>query len=488
MSQQTATLYNNAELALAAYATLTAGPTATADQLDRLVAAGMSRTQAEQFAQRYTNVVTQVTGSETGFSATVFQDASGQLTLAVRGTEFLPSDLATDALIAFNGAGYDQIVDMYNWWLRVSSVDTMVSQFRITKYAPTAADIPATGFLYADAAGDEAYLEAAPAVLSTGEVAAFLSADPDQRLDVAGHSLGAHLSLAFNALFSSTVNNVFGYNTPGFIDNAINQTFFQTLGSAAQTTAAVPTQANSGNATNVLANEATVGQQPFNAISGLHSVPGNTFGFAIEDQTHLAENQPFLEEPAPPPTLNHNQGVLTDSLAVFDLLNGLAPTLTMSDYGIILGQAASGTAGSYEGIVDALQVLFGVDQTRLPVGNSQREALYQAMYDLRSRAAYIALSGSLSISASPTINAETLATQAKQDFGHFLSVYYLLPFVVDGAPSQITSANADLYARWNADRTKRLEGREDFEFTDQYFSDRAAMLAAVSRGNTENRT
>src|SRR3990167_3519104 len=124
----TKNLFDNAELALAAYATLTTSDLAT--QTTALKNAGLSASQADNFAPRY-QVVTQFNdtpiegGTGTSFSATVFKDTSGNLTLAIRGTLELtgnPNDIIpTDANIAFNGAGYDQIVAMYNWWTRASS-------------------------------------------------------------------------------------------------------------------------------------------------------------------------------------------------------------------------------------------------------------------------------------------------------------------------------------------------------------------------------
>lgn len=102
-----------AEFALAAYATLSA----RAPSIPELVSKGMSNPQAQRFASNY-SVVTQFNDTGTSFSATVFADATGNLTLAIRGTLELtgtPNDLIpTDADIAFNGAGYDQIVAMVN--------------------------------------------------------------------------------------------------------------------------------------------------------------------------------------------------------------------------------------------------------------------------------------------------------------------------------------------------------------------------------------
>src|SRR3989338_11170370 len=108
-------LFNNAELALAAYAALNTSDLAT--QKTALQNAGLSGSQADIFSSRY-QVITQYNDTATSFSVTVFKDTSGNLTLAVRGTlepgDFLPSDID----IWLRGAGYDQIIAMYNWWIR----------------------------------------------------------------------------------------------------------------------------------------------------------------------------------------------------------------------------------------------------------------------------------------------------------------------------------------------------------------------------------
>ena len=93
-----ACLFDSSELALAAYANLGNGSTGAGVNLDALKAVsdvGVSPTQVEEFASRYPTIVTQFNdsadegGMGTGFSATVFKAQSGQLTLAIRGTDRL---------------------------------------------------------------------------------------------------------------------------------------------------------------------------------------------------------------------------------------------------------------------------------------------------------------------------------------------------------------------------------------------------------------
>ncbi len=110
-------LFDSAELSLASYSTLVQGETALQRLALQASGNGLSLTQATDFATRFPTVVTQFNdtaaedGMATSFSATVFKDATGKLTLAIRGTAELfgtPNDLIpTDADIALSGAGYD---------------------------------------------------------------------------------------------------------------------------------------------------------------------------------------------------------------------------------------------------------------------------------------------------------------------------------------------------------------------------------------------
>ena len=82
---------------------------------------GMSKTQAIAFANKY-KVIDQYTDPESGFSGTVFQDTSGKVFMAMRGTQ--PSAVFTDwptniADIGSDGIAIDQAIAMYNWYQRL---------------------------------------------------------------------------------------------------------------------------------------------------------------------------------------------------------------------------------------------------------------------------------------------------------------------------------------------------------------------------------
>ena len=319
----TQALYDSSSLALAAYATLTSGPTNAQQRRAALEAAGMSAKQAEEFARRYTTVVTQFNDTATSLSATVFADASGNLTLAIRGTLELigtPNDLTpTDLSVFSQGAGYDQIVAMFNWWQRASSASGQVTQYALVEYPNAQAVLPPADALrpyQTELAfgGRYLYLVRAADAEASGELVAARSADADGKVDVTGHSLGAHLALAFNTLFPLQVGQVVGFNVPGFTDTQTNRDFFARLGGA------LPVEVNSANVTNVMADEAGIGQQPWSAVAGLHSRPGVDVNVAVE-------NQWLSDEPNPTTgSWNHSQMVLADSLAVYALLNTVHPS------------------------------------------------------------------------------------------------------------------------------------------------------------------
>jgi hypothetical protein len=479
-------LFNNAELAFASYASLQPGLTGGAVNIEALQTPsgnGMTSTQATKFALRYPDIIAQFNdtpaegGMGTSFSVTVFKDtvgnSAGNITIAFRGTLEInpfgtPNDiLPTDANIFVEGAGYDQIVAMYNWWKREGSEGgLLVDQYQIVSRSreelPPANSVP----LYVDPENGY-FLVVAPAVVANGGVWNALNADSDGKIDLTGHSLGGHLAMAFNKLFAGIVSQVTVFNAPGFIDSTFNQEFFGRLGGV------VPTPDNSGSVLNIKADETDIGQKPWNGIAGWHSRPGIAIDIPIEDQS-------FSDEPISTKfgALNHSQVALTDSLAVYHLLVTLAPSITTTDYKAILGAAALGTAASYERIVDALEKLIGTDRWPMPVGNDQRDTLYRAISTLHAAINDRGLFGAVSILPITTIDAASLVESANglSDAIPEVAIAYryalkeLNPFIVTG--------NSGLYAIHNSNGELDFynPGTRAGSLTADWIADRAAFF------------
>ena len=130
------------------------------------------------------------------------------------------------------------------------------------------------------------------------------------------------------------------------------------------------------------------------------------------------ENQWLSDEPDAPGAFNHSQQILTDSLAIYNLLSELDSSLSNDDYKAILAASVTGTAGSYEGIIDTLFYLIGAGGLSLPVGNAYRDDLYNAIYDLQDTVTFQSLAGFVTIRSANTVT----ASQAATDFSSFLSL------------------------------------------------------------------
>ncbi|MFV0665969.1 carbohydrate-binding domain-containing protein [Denitromonas sp.] len=475
-------MFSMASLAQASYAAIP--PAATQSQLTAALRerdGGFSFTQAIQFAAQY-SVVTQYNDADTSFSATVFKDGSGNLTLAIRGTlekTGWPNDIVpTDADIFLRGMGYDQIVAMYNWWQRASVTSGNVPQYALIEYpnanvsTPPASALP----LYTTSVafgGTVLYLVREADAAATGELAGALSRDSDGMLDVTGHSLGGHLALAFASLFPSVSAKVATFNAPGFVDSAVNQSFMSRLGGAVPNgiaPAGIPTL-------NVVADEARVGNVPWSAIAALHSRPGLAVDIAIENQWQS-------DETSSPAALNHSQQTLTDALAVFSMLTRLDSTVTAAGFKTWLNAAVLDTAGSLERLVDSVEALLGIDGNAMLTGNENRDLLYQALNEMQrggTKAAFEALEGKVTLT--------DLDGDPTADFSQFLALYHLTPFVLRptdaAAEAALRGAHADLYSRWQAAMALPSEGRE--AFTEQWLADRTAMLGYAIKRNELDR-
>ena len=226
-------LFQQAQLAEAAYADFSAPDTKKA-----LTDSGFSVAQATAFVAEW-SVVDHIPDTSSGFSATLFQSKlTGKFTLAIRGSTQMVDFAADAGLIAADGIAADQMVDMYNYWKHLNTpigaiydaaVRKPVATFQLGQYS-------ADRLIYDSVSGTYSTIEfvqsntLADVALHFGSGA--FSTLPNT-LDVAGHSLGGHLSMGFTRLFPSVDATALGINGLGFKLNNSNVTnLYSMLGGA----------------------------------------------------------------------------------------------------------------------------------------------------------------------------------------------------------------------------------------------------------------
>ena len=169
MSNKILTYKDNAWLAVAAYAETDGEIITKYDQFHNKV--GFSNKQLEQFNNRYT-VKYQYAENITGFGATLFWDNKlKQHVLAIRGTEPTTfKDILNDAFLGVTGKAYEQEVALEAFYRRVTTSK-------------------ADGGL---------------GLLGVNE-----------KINLAGHSLGGFLAQVFTSKHQNIVNHTYTYNAPG---------------------------------------------------------------------------------------------------------------------------------------------------------------------------------------------------------------------------------------------------------------------------------
>ena len=446
--------YEKSVISLSSYASLVEGN--TQDQVSSLISEdGLTPEQAEKFADRYPNIVIQYNdtqeegGMDSSLSATIFKEKdSGNLTLAFRGTLEL-SDWPSGNDILLHGVAYEQVVAMYNWWQLVSTpAGQCVTQFDIEIFPEGDSAIPPDAvLLYTDKrviSGSPAivtaghYLVETDQAVASGQLSSALAEDSDQKLSLTGHSLGGHLAMAFGALFPEMTDSITVFNAPSFKQTTINEAFFLRLGGG------FPDGANT---TNIAADEALLGEDPFGPIAGLHGRLGESINIPIEDQWLSDESNPFNSR-------NHSQAALTDSLAVYATLSKVDPDLSPDTYKTLLHSSAIGTAAGLENLIGKFGRLFDTTLEIPEAGNSHRDALYQAIHTIQNSTDYQAVEGTLDLVSLAGMSSDAIVIQATSDIAYRYALVNLNPFAVLG--------NDNLYADHNADGQLDIE-----QFSDQ---------------------
>lgn len=403
-----------------------------------------------------------------GFSATVFRNvANGEVTLAVRGTEFNSNlfNLYTDLLkadilgIGVLGVARAQLADAYRLYKRLI---TPASQ-AVTYTAEQLSALSQLGASYVTVLSGPSGTQLVP----PNDVGLGVLADNLAPLNFTGHSLGGHVALMLGEMVArlsggGEISQVATFNAPGVGGPQVLQELNEWLGFTNATAATIAPKV-----VNVFA------EKGMSFAAGLGGYVGTALPAFIESDAF--------------PISNHSMMRLVDSLAIYDVFGRLAPGLGDEDAHKVLEAISAQEALSQETALDALRVtLLGGGAAVTPTTQDQRDAFYQNLYSLLDSTAYRTLAGSTSLRVLIGTDAASLADQAKADFGHFLAVHRLLPFALEGASSVLIESHPDLYARWSADRAKRIAGTGDLEFTDAHLADRAQMLVFLQQGNSND--
>jgi hypothetical protein len=488
-------LFDMASLAEAAYADFndSNGGVLIAEQVivNRLKAKDWSETQAKEFAKHY-RVVHQQPNTTSGFSATLFERLSdtraptGEYVLATRGTETgvqtsvfpLGMDLSADIgdLVA-DGLAWGQIVDLYNYWKRLTTPAGTYYQ-KALLVDVTDQSLAAGNYISGARVAEDAttnplrnkwQIKFTAASDGIGKISAATA------VNVTGHSLGGHLSFAFSRLFPGNTSTSYGVNGAGY--NAIQPVF-------------------AGGANTDYVFRALGGASFFyrDKIQNLHGSAGPDI---VAQNAALiqpgAHDKVFIEQGGTVLPLGavfgHSAVQMTDSMAVYDLFLRLdskaatqVPSQALSKFLSLFEAGAATKAKSLEQVVQAIAKLVGVSDAAIATDN--REALHARIKLIRESDAFKALAYSSTRATGMIDFAATHdAAAAKSDFGSLLALQLGLPFGLklkngSDAESTLSSVHNSVYQRWTEDKNLTAAQREagKAHFSDNWRNDRSALL------------
>ncbi|MCF7982639.1 MAG: hypothetical protein K9K86_11705 [Pseudomonadales bacterium] len=454
-------IYDAALLAQASYADgLTVGSTGgllesqlvdpNLNQNDVGDANGVSQAQAAYIASSFEVVYQQAT-TASGFSATLFQETSGEYYLALRGTDGQGPDW-TEANLnnALSGISRNQVVDMLNFYLRLTQSGS-VNQYKYDEIISTiGAAPPSQPYIVLSQSNN---LTTYGVLSVESNVTGLGLINENQQMTVTGYSLGGHLASAFTLIFPSVVNETYTFNSAGFIGWGSNEfdQFARLIGNTV-TEIAINSDLLAASTTPV-----TDITAPEDLVSHL----GSHIGLPVEVEVESLGGVTDVIE-------DHAIDRLSDSLAVMNFMATLDPMMTVTMANSIFLNAFNDMAMSLESLMRGFAGFFG--QSEITVADSDHDAIYSTIEAIVS-----GLNGeTFNIGSIPSGSIASLATQnTDEGRGYRYALVNLLPFAIT---SNLTGTAAD-DPKYDADN-----------YSSQYLTDRAQMLELLITRNTADIT
>jgi Ca2+-binding RTX toxin-like protein len=183
---------------------------------------------------------------------------------------------------------------------------------------------------------------------------------------------------------------------------------------------------------------------------------------------------------------NHKIGNWVNTLALQNTFAKLDPNVTIEQLNQIMAASGNDADLERENTLDALRKTIGITNTTDDEATANGNDFWSHLLDLEQFSAYKALIGKVTISTDPIS-----ATEARSDFGVFLSLVNLTPFTLKTtdatALATLKSVNQTLATQWEDDLclSPELLANGEGHYSDSWLTDRAHMLSQLILRNTD---
>ncbi len=416
------------------------------DNMEDIMSERMSSYQAKFIANNF-EIVAALEKSDlyqNGFAAAVWKGRAntpyeGKLFVSTRGTEPL-TDFITDADLALNVAAQAQIVEMTNWWNRITTpINQQVLQIIDSSILGRNQDTKSR-FITEKVSG-LGLID----INSTGEKLSVV---------VNGHSLGGHLASSFARIFADSVKieAVNTFNSAGFISSS--ESFFKEVEKALY----------------LPKTKFFKEQNNYFTEHGIN-VTTNDWWF-----TQIGKRQPIFNEKDSNPINNHSMYKVTDALALGYTLSLLDKNLTLEKINQLFNLSSNKSEASLENVLDFVRsIIIGKDAKLTTVGDvdknaASREEYHKNIVELRGRIESLVENGQKFEFLK--LNLEIAKTDSAEGMAMRYALKELSPFALVGFD----------YSKFNADGTLGLYSAVNPNgMTDQYLEARFKMAGVWER-------